>query len=194
MLVQLNQGLVDSSAIAPTMINEVDEGSFGVCAKMLLHGVPVCVETLKCESSSSNSTKANLLHEATMLSNLRHEHICFLMGIQAIKELVMLYYTIDGVSVSYNTFRGVYLPVPKSKVVESVRPSLTVQVWLRIMKELAEALAFIHSKNIVHQDIKSDNVILYDNNKVIQCVLIDFGNWKSKAISFVRRGETNLLY
>lgn len=117
------------------------------------------------------------------------------MGIQAIKEpyqLVMLYYTIDDVSVSYNTFRGVYLPVPKSKVVESVRPSLTV--WLRIMKELAEALAFIHSKNIVHQDIKSDNVILYDNNKVIQCVLIDFGNWKSKAISFVRRGETNLLY
>lgn len=74
----VGSGLVDSSAIAPTMINEVEniyEGSFGVCAKMLLHGVPVCVKTLKCESSSSNSTKANLLHEATMLSKLRHEHM-----------------------------------------------------------------------------------------------------------------------
>lgn len=48
----------------------------------------------------------------------------------------------------------------KRRVLELVHPSLTLEVWLTIMKNLAEALHFIHAKDIIHHDLKSDNVVL----------------------------------
>jgi serine/threonine protein kinase len=44
---------------------------------------------------------------------------------------------------------------------------------LQILKQILQALAYIHSKNIVHADIKPENILIKDKDYV--AVLIDFG-------------------
>ena len=75
----------------------------------------------------------------------------------------------DTFSVATSTLKD-----SKKEVVESIRPCLTLQSWLFIMKNLAEALNFIHNKSIVHRDLKSDNVVFNKQGDTIQCVLVDF--------------------
>lgn len=53
------------------------------------------------------------------------------------------------------------------------------------MKNLAEAFQFLHRKNIVHRDLKSDNVVFNKQNNVITCILVDFN--KSTYTTSVRR-------
>ena len=190
----MNRILTEALQIPPSMVEElqhIGEGTFGVCKTVLLHGTIACAKTLRASENSSNTnvdTKAIILHEAAMLSKIRHPHICFLIGIQTTKEpfqLITVYYSIDGVSISvYDTFCGAQLSENKKHILESVRQCLSLPVWLTIMKDLGGALAFIHDKSIVHRDIKSDNVILYRQDGKIFCVLVDFG--KSNYINKVR--------
>ena len=129
-----------------------------------------------------------LLH-ATILSRIRHPHICFLIGIQTTKEpfqLITSLYCIEGVSITvYDTFSVVNTIGIKKQVVASIRPSLTLSMWLVLLKNVAEALEFIHSKGIVHRDLKSDNVVIAKLGETIQGILIDFG--KSNYVNKVSR-------
>ena len=47
--------------------------------------------------------------------------------------------------------------------------------WAQIFKETAEALSYLHSKEILHNDIKGDNVIISSRGVGYYAVLIDFG-------------------
>lgn len=47
--------------------------------------------------------------------------------------------------------------------------------WCRIMYECADALHFIHSKEYLHNDLKGDNVIIYEAHNSLHPVIIDFG-------------------
>ncbi|KAJ6610047.1 kinase-like domain-containing protein [Mycena sp. CBHHK59/15] len=49
-------------------------------------------------------------------------------------------------------------------------PSNSIRSYLG---QLADALAFLHSRGIVHRDVKDENVVLGPNGK---CILIDFGS------------------
>ena len=43
----------------------------------------------------------------------------------------------------------------------------------RIFKQVAEATAYLHSNNIVHRDIKLDNVLIEEGSRMVK--LIDYG-------------------
>lgn len=180
---------VDALSIPPSLIQEngnlLGKGRFGTCTEVLLHGMVACAKTLK---GSSYHSKSLILHEASMLSKVRHPHIALLIGVQTIKEpfqLITASYTIEGVSVSVYDTLSTSAPEKNDAAVELVREYLTLPVWLMLMRNLAEALAFIHSKSIVHRDLKSDNVVLSKKDETIQCILIDFG--KSNYVHKVGR-------
>ncbi|KAI0651804.1 kinase-like domain-containing protein [Trametes meyenii] len=64
-------------------------------------------------------------------------------------------------------------PTDLFDLVESYPHGLPPNLVRTYLGQIADACAFLHSKGIVHRDIKDENVVLGPNGK---CVLIDFGS------------------
>ncbi len=58
---------------------------------------------------------------------------------------------------------------------------------LRIALEIAQALAFVHEKNIVHRDIKPENIFI---ERTGRAKLMDFGIAKAQGLSLTKTGNS----
>lgn len=47
---------------------------------------------------------------------------------------------------------------------------------LAILKQLLEALLYIHSQNIIHGDLKPSNIMIFEDKDTHSCKIIDFGS------------------
>ena len=99
-------------------------------------------------------------HEAEMLLSLQHPHIVRLQDTGTLNEdlryLVLEY--LEGV-----TLRDALLRQPRLPLAEALRITLT----------LADALAHVHARGIVHRDLNPRNVMLCGKEHIVK--LIDFG-------------------
>ena len=108
------------------------EGSFGKCMKGYMQGFEVCLKQIK--GSSGITTKMSLLREASILSNLCHQAICFLHGVQCEKEpyyLVKNLYVINGFSVTIYDFLCLSAEDDSSKrrLVQLLHSDITMHSW-----------------------------------------------------------------
>jgi hypothetical protein len=69
-------------------------------------------------------------------------------------------------------------------------PALTTGESLRLVDEMAAALAAAHGAGIVHRDLKPQNVFLSEDGRV---VLLDFGVSKMKAMGTTLTADADLL-
>ena len=53
--------------------------------------------------------------------------------------------------------------------------SLSTSTYGKMMLQLCEAMEHIHSKHLLHRDIKSDNILLTEVNRKYHPMLVDFG-------------------
>ena len=116
------------------------EGSFGVCKKASLQGIAVCVKELR---QSGSYGKQLLLHEASVLSKLCHESVCFMLGVQSQSVpyfVVVNLYTVDGFSIHVHDLITVHDWIntsekdlsPKQCVLKARYTSLDVRAWFVI--------------------------------------------------------------
>src|SRR6266581_4511930 len=101
--------------------------------------------------------------EIQLAASLQHPHIVPLLAAGHADDLV--YYTmplIEGESLRAKLAREGELPIPES---------------VRLLREVADALAYAHARGVVHRDIKPDNVLVSDHHAVVT----DFG--VAKALS-----------
>ena len=53
--------------------------------------------------------------------------------------------------------------------------SLSEHVWLTLIRQLAQAISYLHDTGFIHRDIKGDNVLVSLLNSEHRAILIDFG-------------------
>jgi eukaryotic-like serine/threonine-protein kinase len=112
--------------------------------------------------------------EIQLSASLQHPHIVPLLAAGGAEDL--LYYTMPFV-------QGEALRTRLSREGE-----LPVRDAVRILKDVADALAYAHARGVVHRDIKPDNVLLSGNHAVVA----DFGVAKAVSQAKTESGLTSV--
>ncbi len=151
---------------------EVGRGGMSVVfqAEDLKHGRTVALKALRPELAAAMGG-VRFLREIGIAARLQHPHILQLFDSGEADGI--LYYVMPFVD-------GATLRVA---LVEAGR--LEIEDVVRIMRDLADAIAYAHQHGVVHRDIKPDNVVLTGRHTM----LMDFG--VAKAALEATQGAIN---
>jgi len=131
-------------------------------AEDLKHHRKVAVKVLRADLAASLGPE-RFLREVTIAANLQHPHVLPLYDSgQADGFLYYVMPYVEGISLRQKLIREGELPIPDA---------------VRILRDVADALAYAHRHGVVHRDIKPENVMLSDRHALVT----DFG--VAKAVS-----------
>jgi serine/threonine protein kinase len=114
---------------------------------------------------------ARFKREAEVTAHLQHPHILPIIG-AGLKE-GLLYYIMP------------FVPGESLKTRLEREGKLPIRDAVRIIREVADALAYAHQHNVIHRDIKPANILLEDGH----AVLADFGIAAALSDATSERGD-----
>ncbi|GJS89981.1 leaf rust 10 disease-resistance locus receptor-like protein kinase-like 1.4 protein [Tanacetum coccineum] len=142
---------------------ELGDGGFGtVYYGKLLDGREVAVKRLY---ENNFKRVEQFLNEVEILTRLEHENLVKLYGCTSkrSKELILVYEYIPNGTVADHLH---------GKLANSSSSIFSWSVRLNISIETAEALAYLHKSDIIHRDVKTNNILL---DKSFRVKVADFG-------------------
>ncbi|HKW11094.1 MAG TPA: protein kinase, partial [Gemmatimonadaceae bacterium] len=128
--------------------SEIGRGGMGIVyrAKDRRLKRTVAIKLLPPELAFRSDIKTRFLREAETAAQLSHPNIVPIYTVDEIEALVFFVMAyVDGENLAKRIFERGVLPV------DEVR---------RILRDVADALAYAHERGVVHRDIKPDNIII----------------------------------
>jgi serine/threonine protein kinase len=164
------------------------EGGFGIVYSSKYLGLDVAVKVPR-EPFHTRDDYAAYIRELSCMHQLQHPNIQGLLGICLIADPEK-----QSSSSKVETVHQWCLVQPKRKrdLFEGMEdPNVTLSTKWKWVKQIASALAFMHSRNFVHFDIKPENILLdeYDN-----ALISDLGTSRvhSPVVGVYTFGKTSL--
>ena len=150
------------------------QGTFGMCYLAHYRGIMVAVKEFKLQKSRSTAQmKREVIHEAKMICHLGdHRGLPLLFGVVTKSVPLRLITQFHGTKRQSITLR---------KGLKHLKEKLDKPCWLDILKNIIKALDHVHGVSVLHNDLKSDNVLLEKREEKWNPVIIDFG--KARFIS-----------
>lgn len=153
----------------------IGSGTFGNVFLAEYRGMKVAVKEMKGKDGSNKETehcRQEVLHEANILMNLGdHPNLPFLFGICTKHQPFSIVLQFHGTGNKSLTLHKVL----RNKLMNMKRTAT-------VFKELAETLHYIHNKGLLHNDLKTNNVIMHCGEQGnFFPVIIDFGKSKYQS-------------
>ena len=138
----------------------IGKGAFGKVniGLHVLTGRIVAIKSFNKKKLKNEHAKLKILQEIELMKNLRHSSVVKLLDTFETNEYLLI--------IMENISGGDLLSFVKK------RTKLNEKICKHIFKQLLLSIKFIHSKNIIHRDIKLDNILIDLNNNIKLC---DFG-------------------
>jgi serine/threonine-protein kinase len=127
---------------------EIGRGGMGIVYKGRDRRLkrPVAIKLLPPELAFRSEIRSRFLREAEMAAQLSHPHIVPIYGVDEREGLVYFVMAlVEGENLGTRIARQGPIPAGETR---------------RILREVGDALAYAHSQNTVHRDIKPDNILL----------------------------------
>ncbi|KAL4655860.1 RAF proto-oncogene serine/threonine-protein kinase isoform X2, partial [Arapaima gigas] len=128
------------------LLSRIGSGSFGTVYKGKWHG-DVAVKILKVTDPTPEQFQA-FRNEVAVLRKTRHVNILLFMGYMTKENLAIVTQWCDGSSL-YK-----HLHVQETK--------LQMFQLIDIARQTAQGMDYLHAKNIIHRDMKSNNIFLHE--------------------------------
>ncbi|KAI6219804.1 Non-specific serine/threonine protein kinase [Aphelenchoides fujianensis] len=131
---------------------EIGQGSFGTVYKAQYFG-PVAVKKLNI-SNPGPELLAAFKNEVTVLKKARHGNVLNFVGVIREPEFAIVTQWCQGSSL----YRHIHVNEP--------RVEFDMHTILEICKQVAQGMCYLHSKNVIHRDLKSNNIFLAEGTTV----------------------------
>uniref|UniRef100_A0A914BYL5 Raf homolog serine/threonine-protein kinase n=1 Tax=Acrobeloides nanus TaxID=290746 RepID=A0A914BYL5_9BILA len=131
---------------------KIGSGSFGTVFKGTYFG-NVAIKKLNVGNPGPALLKA-FKNEVAVLKNTRHGNVLNFMGWIREPELAIVTQWCEGSSL----YRHIHVMEP--------RVDFEIMTVLEIYKQISHGMSYLHSKNIIHRDLKTNNIFLTDDNTV----------------------------
>ncbi|XP_023655336.2 RAF proto-oncogene serine/threonine-protein kinase isoform X4 [Paramormyrops kingsleyae] len=145
-----------------TLLSRIGSGSFGTVYKGKWHG-DVAVKILKVADPTPEQFQA-FRNEVAVLRKTRHVNILLFMGYMTKENLAIVTQWCDGSSLY--------------KHLHVQETNLQMFQLIDIARQTAQGMDYLHAKNIIHRDMKSNNIFLHESLTV---KIGDFGLATVKA-------------
>ncbi len=144
-----------------SVVEEIGRGGMGVvfAARDVALDRPVAIKLLPPALAATEEPRRRFLREARTAASLSHPHIVPIYAVEERDGLVFFVMAlVDGESLGQRIRR--LGPMPSREA-------------LRVVQEVAWALAHAHARGVVHRDVKPDNILLeHDGDRAL---VTDFG-------------------
>lgn len=142
-------------------------GVFGKCFLGTIGPIKVCIKVLK---GTGSDFRGWFYREANMLCCCCHPNVCYLFGVCQESKHNMIITSFHGINFQSHSLHSVLFRN------ESMMPDVASLPWKNIVIGIISGIDYIHSKAIIHNDLKEDNIVLEsDPNEQFKAVIIDFG-------------------
>ncbi|XP_066526872.1 RAF proto-oncogene serine/threonine-protein kinase [Hoplias malabaricus] len=135
---------IDASEVV--LLSRIGSGSFGTVYKGKWHG-DVAVKILKVTDPTPEQFQA-FRNEVAVLRKTRHVNILLFMGYMTKEKLAIVTQWCDGSSLY--------------KHLHVQDTNLQMFQLIDIARQTAQGMDYLHAKNIIHRDMKSNNIFLHD--------------------------------
>ncbi|XP_042884721.1 raf homolog serine/threonine-protein kinase Raf-like isoform X2 [Penaeus japonicus] len=130
--------------------HRIGSGSFGTVYRGHWHG-PVAVKTLNVRDPTPAQYSA-FKNEVSVLKKTRHVNILLFMGCVKTQQLAIVTQWCEGSSL----YKHLHVQENKFELMRIID----------IARQTSQGMDYLHAKNIIHRDLKSNNIFLHDDYTV----------------------------
>ncbi|XP_070674678.1 uncharacterized protein [Malus domestica] len=150
-----SEGAIKEATRNYTCLNNPNEEGYGTVYHTELDGRAVAIKTCNSAIGDPFIQSQRLVHEAFVLLEISHKNVERLLGCcLETRWPIMVYDRTDALTLAEHFHRN--------------RSKLSLESRMKIAAETAGALAHVHSRSVIHRDVKTTNILVDRTTHTVQ--------------------------